>query len=68
MLPGPVLDEDLHVACVGGAAVEHLRGVHGVTHQLADVGVLQVGQARSVPPDTIILCQEKKKTKKDPSY
>jgi hypothetical protein len=25
MLPGPVLDEDLHVAGVGGAAVEHLR-------------------------------------------
>ncbi len=55
MLPGSVLDEDLHVAGVGGAAVEHLRGVHGVAHKLADVGVLQVGQASPVPSATTIL-------------
>jgi hypothetical protein len=31
-----------------------------VAHQLADVGVLKVGQASSVPSATIISCQEKK--------
>ena len=40
---------DLHIAGVGGAAVEDLGGKGGEAHDLADVCILQICQASSIP-------------------
>ena len=40
---------DLHVAGVGGTAVEDLGGEGGETHDLTDVSILQIREASSIP-------------------
>jgi hypothetical protein len=47
LLLGAVLSEDLHVAGVGGGAVEDGRRDAAATHLLAEHSVLPVGQAGS---------------------